>query len=54
MKNWLIRAASLYVFNVVVLLTSGVLYAVCAVATLAVPSVWRMGRRAHTVEVADS
>jgi len=48
--GWLITHADVGV----VLLTSGELYAVCAVATLAVPSVWRMGRRAHTVEVADS
>ncbi|WP_230102000.1 MFS transporter [Microbacterium sp. Bi121] len=48
--GWLITHADVGV----VLVTSGVLYAACAVATLAVPSVWRMGRRAHTVEVADS
>ena len=48
--GWLITHADVGV----VLVTSGVLYAACAVATLAVTSVWRMGRRAHTVEVADS
>ncbi|MBS0023399.1 MFS transporter [Microbacterium paraoxydans] len=42
-----------------VLVTSGVLYAVIALATLAVPSVWRMGRPASAVapahaELADS
>lgn len=42
-----------------VLVTSGVLYAVIALATLAVPSVWRMGRPAAAVapahaELADS
>jgi len=41
------------------LVTSGVLYAVIALATLAVPSVWRMGRPAAAVapahaELADS
>lgn len=49
--GWLITQAD----PSTVLLTSGVVYAVVALATLAVPSVWRMGR-ADTAgaEVADS
>ncbi len=48
--GWLITHADIGV----VLVTSGVIYAVCAVATLAVPSVWRMGRAATAVKVAES
>jgi MFS family permease len=48
--GWLITRADVDV----VLIVSGVLYAVCAVATLAVPSVWRMGRTPHAAKVAES
>lgn len=48
--GWLITHADVGV----VLVTSGVVYAVCAIAALAVPSVWRMGRTAHARQVAES
>lgn len=48
--GWLITHADVGV----VLVTSGAVYAVCAVAALAVPSVWRMGRTAHARQVAES
>lgn len=55
--GWLITHADV----VTVLVTSGIVYAVIALATLAVPSVWRMGRpadaltgRSGRTELADS
>ncbi len=44
--GWLITQAD----PAVVLVTSGVVYAMIALVTLAVPSVWRMGRAEHATE----
>ena len=48
--GWLITHADVGL----VLVTSGIVYSACAVAMLAVPTVWRMGRTPHTRQVADS